>query len=175
MDKSALITKLASSAVIAGVFNHLGVSGYLFITLIGLMVIDYITGILAAVQEKLDNPDDETLGLSSKKGKQGTIGKVVTILLIFACMILDYVMTIVAPEIGIEMLMSIKFTSVLLIYYNGTELVSIVENATRASNKATPTWLVKTIHWLSDSFSKYIAKKLMDTAKNLEQSSEETE
>lgn len=175
MNSSAFLMKVLSSVVIANFLNKLGVAGYLGITLGILMIMDFITGILAAAHQKINNPEDESLGVSSKKAKQGAIGKAITIILVGLCLVVDHILAIVGPEMGLEVLSAVNFTFVILVYYNGTEIVSIVENATKASSKDTPAWLKAFVNWLSGTFGKYIAKKLAEISNGEIKETEEDE
>lgn len=165
-EGNALLVKTTVSIIFATLFEKIGISGYLFITLIFFMILDYISAILAAKQEKLRNPEDETLGWNSSKGKEGTINKLKQMIAVVACMVLDKVIGLVGPELGITILESFKFTFVILVYYNGAELISIIENLNKGTDKVIPDWLVSTVKWLDTSFGQFVAHKLSDLTKD---------
>lgn len=160
---SALFTKVTVSVLLAQLLEKLDLNGYLFIILIFFMIADYISAIIAAKQEKLEHPEDETKGWSSKKAKKGTYHKLQQMIIIVACMLLDEVINLVAPQMGVAILEGFKFTFVILVYYVGAEFISIIENVNKGTEKAAPQWLVTTIKWLDTSFGKYIATLLKET------------
>ena len=53
------------------------------------MACDYISGVLAAKKEALENPDNAELGLSSRKGIKGIIKKLGYILLVGTAFTVD--------------------------------------------------------------------------------------
>lgn len=106
------------------------------------MVIDYITGILASKQEALEHPDNPAYGWSSKRGKQGIIKKVGHLCVIAAAMVVDYIILHVAAQTGIQVSLKAFFGLLVAVWYILNELLSIIENAGRMGANV-PTWLSK--------------------------------
>ena len=63
------------------------------------MIIDYITGMLAAKKEGLEHPDDKAYGWSSRKSIQGIYKKAGYIVVVLVAVITDYLIYIISEEI----------------------------------------------------------------------------
>ena len=85
----------------AGVWisSKLGLLIPLMCLLIVLMLIDYISGLLAAKKEALEYPDNKEYGWSSKKSVLGIYKKVGYILTIFIAICIDYLIYRFADEL----------------------------------------------------------------------------
>ena len=86
-----------------------------FITLIIVMLLDYISGIAKAWQKS---------ALNSGIGIKGIIKKVFNIFLVIIGIILDILMLYIFPEMQIKMLFSLMITFYIII----NEIISILEN-----------------------------------------------
>ena len=95
------------------------------------MVVDYISGILAAKKEAIEHPEETDIGLSSKKGVLGIIKKVGYMLIVVVSFLVDYVIAKSANMfVGVSDT-NILFGWVTLIWFSLNELLSIVENLGR--------------------------------------------
>ena len=86
-----------------------------FITLIVIMLLDYITGIVKAWQKA---------NLNSSIGIKGIIKKVFNIFLVIIGVVLDIIIIYIFPEMQVKMLFSMMITFYIII----NEIISILEN-----------------------------------------------
>ena len=117
--------------------------------LMGTMVLDYITGMLASKNEAIDHPGDTGYGRSSRKGAKGIIKKVGYLCVIAAAMVVDYVIVSVSVELGMQISVKAFFGLLVAVWYLLNELLSIIENAGRMGANV-PEWLRKYIAVLKD-------------------------
>ena len=130
--KNILYTVQAvASAVVAWLLARMGLLFYAVCILAGAMVLDYLTGMLAAKREAIEHPDDPSYGWSSKKGAEGIIKKVGYLCIIAVAMIVDYVILNVAAQIGVTIQVKAFFGLLVAVWYILNELLSIIENAGR--------------------------------------------
>ena len=82
----------------AGAFlsSKLGILYPVLCILMGMMVLDYITGMLASKTEAIDHPGDAGYGWSSRRGAKGIIKKVGYLCVIAVAIVVDYVIVSVA-------------------------------------------------------------------------------
>ncbi|MEG0216107.1 MAG: phage holin family protein [Hungatella sp.] len=130
----------------AGAFlsNKLGILFPVFCLLVGMMVVDYITGMLASKTEALDHPGDSNYGWSSKKGAKGIIKKVGYACVIAVAMVVDFIILFVADRVGFNMPTTAIFGMLVAVWYLLNELLSIIENAGRMGAQV-PEWLCRYI------------------------------
>ena len=135
----------------AGAFlsDRLGILYPVLCMLAFMMVIDYMTGMLASKNEAIDHPGDSAYGWSSKKGAKGIIKKVGYLCVIAVAMVVDYVIVTVSGTLGFTMPASAFFGLLVTVWYLLNELLSIIENAGRMG-AAVPEWLLKYIAVLKD-------------------------
>lgn len=135
----------------AGAFlsDHLGILYPVLCVLMGMMVIDYITGMLASKSEAIDHPGDSNYGWSSKKGAKGIIKKVGYMCVITAAMVLDYIIAQISGQLGFQIPPSAFLGLLVAVWYLLNELLSIIENAGRMG-AAVPEWLLEYIAVLRD-------------------------
>lgn len=135
----------------AGAFlsDRLGILYPVLCMLAFMMVIDYMTGMLASKNEAIDHPGDSAYGWSSKKGAKGIIKKVGYLCVIAVAMVVDYVIATVSGTLGFTMPASAFFGLLVAVWYLLNELLSIIENAGRMG-AAVPEWLLKYIAVLKD-------------------------
>lgn len=129
--------------------NKLGILFPVLCALAVMMVVDYITGMLASKSEAMDHPQDPGYGWSSKKGAKGIIKKVGYLCVIAVAMMVDYVIATVSGTLGLTMPASTFFGLLVAVWYLLNELLSIIENAGRMG-AAVPEWLLKYIAVLKD-------------------------
>lgn len=135
-----IMTQGALAAVGAFLSDKLGILFPILCMLCVMMVIDYITGMLASKAEALDHPGDETYGWSSKKGARGIIKKVGYLSVIAVAMVVDYVVAITAERIGFQIPTTAFLGLLTAVWYILNELLSITENAGRMGANV-PEWL----------------------------------
>lgn len=139
-----------TSAVAAWLLAKMGLLFYVMMVLCGAMILDYITGMLAAKRESIHHPDDPAYGWSSKRGAEGIIKKVGYVCIIAAAMIADWIIFNVAATIGIDVKLKAFFGLLAAVWYVLNELLSIIENAGRMGAPV-PEWLTKNIAVLKKS------------------------
>ena len=132
----------AATAAIAWLSARLGILLPVLCVLLTVMVLDYITGMLASKREALEHPDDPAYGWSSRRGAEGIIKKVGYLCIIAAAMIVDYIILSVAAQAGIEVALKAFFGLLVAVWYILNELLSIIENAGRMGAPV-PDWLAK--------------------------------
>lgn len=139
-----------TSAVAAWLLAKMGLLFYVMIVLFGAMILDYITGMLAAKREAINHPDDPTYGWSSKRGAEGIIKKVGYVCIIAVAMAADWIIFNVAATVGIDVKLKAFFGILTAVWYVLNELLSIIENAGRMGAPV-PEWLTKNIAALKKS------------------------
>ena len=132
------------AAAIAWLSNKLGILLPMLVILCFLMAADYITGMLASKKEALDNPDNPAYGWCSAKGARGILKKVGYMAVISVAMVLDYVIMIMAGQVGLDVRKSVFFGLLATAWYILNEMLSIAENAGRMGSNV-PEWLMKYI------------------------------
>ncbi len=117
----------------AGVWisSKLGLLIPLMCLLIVLMLIDYISGLLAAKKEALEYPDNKEYGWSSKKSVLGIYKKVGYILTIFIAICIDYLIYRFADELGLQHNSGTIFSLLITFWFVINEILSILENIGR--------------------------------------------
>lgn len=111
--------------------NKLGIFMPVLGLLCILMIVDHISGMLAAKKEALDSPEDKTLGWSSKKSITGIYKKIGYIITIFVAFCIDYLIFKFASELEIEAKSNTIFGLMTSIWFIVNECISILENASR--------------------------------------------
>ena len=149
--KSEYVIMIHGALAAAGAFlsDRLGILFPVLCMLMGMMVLDYITGMLASKTEAIDHPGDRGYGWSSAKGAKGIIKKVGYLCVIAAAMVLDYIIMKVAGELGFKIPASAFFGLLVAVWYLLNELLSIIENAGRMGANV-PEWLRNYIAVLKD-------------------------
>lgn len=149
--KKEYVFAVQGALAAAGAFlsDRLGILFPVLCVLMGMMVLDYLTGMLASKNESIDHPNDSNYGWSSKKGAKGIIKKVGYLCVIAVAMVVDYVIARVSGELGFKMPASAFFGLLVAVWYLLNELLSIIENAGRMG-AAVPEWLLKYIAVLKD-------------------------
>ena len=102
MKWKELLERLAGAFAGMWISSKLGLLIPLMCLLILLMLIDYISGLLAAKKEALEYPNSKEYGWSSKKSILGIYKKVGYILTIFIAICVDYLIYEFADEIGLQ-------------------------------------------------------------------------
>lgn len=149
MERYLTLIQLFIAAVIAWLSDRLGILLPLLCVLCVFMAVDYITGMLASKTEAIDHPGDPAYGWNSRKGAKGILKKVAYICVIAVAIALDYVIIVMAGQIGIDVHGNAFFGLLATAWYILNELLSITENAGRMGANV-PEWLSKYIAVLKD-------------------------
>lgn len=144
MEKAIITLQVLLSAVGAWISAKLGILLPILTILFGMMILDYITGMLASKKEAINHPDDPEYGWSSKKGAQGIIKKVSYLCVIAVALMVDYIILNVTNEVGLQTPEKTFFALLVTIWYLLNEALSIIENAGRMGAPI-PEWLSKYI------------------------------
>ena len=144
MKSLGLMIRGMASAALAWISARLGVLFPVLFLLTAMMVVDYVTGMLASKKEAMEHPEDPSLGWNSKKGAKGIIKKVGYLCVIAVAMNVDYIIVNVAGSLGYEMPVKAVFGLMVAIWYLLNEMLSIIENAGRMGAPV-PEWLERYI------------------------------
>lgn len=134
----------ALSAAGAFLSAKLGILFPVLVILASMMVVDYISGMMASKVEAIEHPDDPNYGWSSKKGAKGIAKKVGYLCIIAVAMVVDYLTLKVAAALGITVSAKAIFGLMVAVWYILNELLSIIENAGRMGVNV-PDWLCRYI------------------------------
>lgn len=137
------------TAVGAYLSSRLGILFPVLCLLLGMMVLDYVSGMLASKKEALDHPGDTSYGWSSKKGAKGIIKKLGYMCAIAVAMVVDYVIMMMAEKFGWQVPIKVFFGLAVTVWYLLNELLSIIENVGRMGADV-PIWLQNYIAVLRD-------------------------
>lgn len=121
MEKVNVI-KGVLSGLLAAISAKLGILGPMLLALTCVMLVDYITGMLASKKENV---------ISSKKGMWGIIKKVLYIVVVGIGMLMDWLILQMAGELGIQIPLTTFFGLLVAVWLIINEVISILENLTR--------------------------------------------
>lgn len=138
----------AITVAISWISARLGILFFPVVILMLMMVIDYITGMLASQKEAIEHPEDPDVGWSSRKGVLGIIKKVGYVCIIVVAVSLDHIILQAAAPLGLDVPRGI-FGLIVTIWFVLNEMLSIVENVGRMG-AAVPPWLAKCVASLKD-------------------------
>lgn len=144
MKTDYLIGQGAVSAAIAWLSLKLGAMFWPLAILLILMVIDYVTGMMASKAEAIRHPEDPNYGWSSKKGVLGVLKKVGYVCVIAVAVSLDLILITSAAHIGLDVPVKGLIGMIVTIWLALNEMLSIVENAGRMGADVPP-WLARYI------------------------------
>lgn len=122
MQNKDFFQQTVISAALAGLLYYLGIVAIPIIMLIFAMMIDYITGMMSACYNS---------ELSSKKGIKGIIKKVGYLTLVFAAMIIDWLISQGLQQINIDTKYTVFFAVLVAVWLIINELISVLENLSR--------------------------------------------
>ena len=134
----------AITAAVAWLSARLGALFAPLMLLMGLMILDYITGMLASKKEAIEHPDDPAFGWSSRKGGIGIIKKVGYMCVIVAAVCLDCILADAGTAFGVDLSGKMIFGLIVSVWYLLNELLSVIENAGRMGAPV-PAWLARYI------------------------------
>ena len=96
-----------------------------------LMILDYISGMLAFKKEALEHPNSKKYGWSSKKGIIGIYKKMGYVLTIIVTLCIDYLFAEILAELGFHNNQKTFFGLLAIVWFIINEMLSILENAGR--------------------------------------------
>ena len=161
MSKGTCTTiQLLATGVIAFLSEKLGITFYLLGLLVFLMVVDYISGMIASMVEAIDHPGDTSYGWSSKKGAKGIAKKIAYLFVITVAIVIDYILAKTSGNLGYH-LPSAMLSLLTTVWYLLNEALSITENAGRMGAPV-PEWLMKYIAVLKDKIDSSNETNLKD-------------
>ena len=141
MKREYVVAVQGALALIGALLSEkLGILFQVLCLFLGMMVIDYITGMLASKAEAIDHPGDASYGWSSKKGAKGIIKKVGYLCVIAVAIVVDYVIVTFSGKLGLQMPGTAYMGLLVTVWYLLNELLSIIENAARMGARV-PEWL----------------------------------
>ena len=121
--------------IITGMFgwisNKMGIVAQILPALVVLMVLDQISGVLAAKKEETENLGNPDYRVSSRKMRVGIYKKAGYIFAITVAMASDYMIRNFGAFVGIEVSDKVNFGMLITIWLSITELLSILENIQR--------------------------------------------
>lgn len=149
MYNKGLWEKSILSVMGAWISNKLGLLFPALGLLMVLMIIDYISGMLAAKKEALENPGDSRYGWSSKRSILGIYKKLGYMLTILVAVSIDYLIFKFTKEIGLEFDSDTIFGLLVTVWFIINELISILENVGRMGTEL-PDFLKKVLSELKN-------------------------
>lgn len=159
MEKKVSINTLkgviATTGAIIG--NELEMISPAIILLIFLMIVDYVSGMLASKKEAVEHPNNKKYGWSSKKSIIGIYKKMGYILTILVALSTDYMIYALLGKMGIEYSIKTIFGFVVTIWLIINELLSILENAGRMG-AALPKFLMNILAEIRNDVDDYGTK-----------------
>ena len=138
----------AVTVAVSWLAARLGVLFAPVILLMVMMVLDYISGMLASKAEAIAHPEDPAYGWSSRKGILGILKKIGYMCLIVVAVGLDHILIQAAAPLGVDLPKAI-FGLLVTVWMVLNEMLSIVENAGRMGAPVPP-WLAKCVASLKD-------------------------
>lgn len=148
--------KLAIVLCMTALSEQFGMFGVLAFVLCCLMIIDWISGALAAISENAKvRTNDEQMkhGLKSILGIKGIVKKIGYMCAVVLACVLDATISITTDYLGIVLPVTLFFGNLVCLWFVCNEMVSILENLDR-SGVALPSWLIKTIDILKINIDK---------------------
>ena len=143
MKETCIFIQALITGVFAMLYEKLGIFLPLMSIFMALMVMDYLSGMLASKHEAIEHPGDPAYGWNSKKGVNGIIKKVGYICVVFVAMMVDYLLTILSEVVARPMEVT-AFGVLVTMWFILNEALSICENAGRMGAPV-PDWMTKYI------------------------------
>lgn len=144
MKTDYLIGQGAVSAAVAWLSLKLGLMFWPLAILMILMIIDYITGMLASKAEAIQHPGDPAFGWSSRRGILGVLKKVGYMCVIAVAVCLDQIIITGVAQMGFDVPAKGLFGLIVTVWFVLNEMLSVIENAGRMGADIPP-WLAKYI------------------------------
>lgn len=149
MDIKQKTLKGALSAFLAVAVNYAGIIAVPIIMLCVVMLLDYITGMVAAWQSR---------ELSSKKGSFGIIKKLCYLIAVCVGIIVDWVIYSGLDSMGVSLGITVLFGVIIAIWLIINELLSILENL-RKIGVPLPAFLEKIVRRLKNTTEVIVTKE----------------
>lgn len=153
MDKKIMFSKGTFATIFAFIGDKLGMICPALALFTFLMIVDYISGMLAAKREAIEHPNNKKYGWNSKKGLIGIYKKIGYIFTVLVALSTDYIIFKFVEEIGIQYKSNTLFGVLVLIWFINNELLSILENVGRMGVKL-PGFLVNILTDLKQDIEK---------------------
>lgn len=150
MNNNSIWEKSILSILGAWISNKFGLLLPALGLLIILMIVDYISGMLAAKKEAFENPNSSKYGWSSKRSILGIYKKIGYMLTILVAISIDYLIFKFAKEIGLEIGANTVFGLLVSVWFIINELISILENVGRMGTEL-PEFLEKVLAELKNN------------------------
>ena len=132
------VFKAIVAVAVGGLSAYLGIMAIPLVILVGVMIIDYASGMLKAWV---------TRSLCSRTGVVGIIKKVGYLLVVCVAGVVDWLVTYGMVQVGIEIDVSFCFGLIVTIWFIINEAISILENLAKIGVPL-PAFLTKLIHKL---------------------------
>ena len=123
--------KIIVTGMLGWISNKMGIFAQILPALVVLMVLDQISGVLAAKKEETENLGNPDYRVSSRKMRVGIYKKAGYIFAITVAMASDYMIRNFGAFVGIEVSDKVNFGMLITIWLSITELLSILENIQR--------------------------------------------
>lgn len=149
MDIKQKTLKGALSAFLAVAVNYAGIIAVPIIMLCVVMLLDYITGMVAAWRSR---------ELSSKKGSFGIIKKLCYLIAVCVGIIADWVIYSGLESMGVSLGIKVLFGVIIAIWLIISELLSILENL-RKIGVPLPAFLEKIVRRLKNTTEEIVTKE----------------
>ena len=149
MKTNIIFGKGMLAAIGVWISNSMGLLIPTLMLLTILMVLDYISGMLASKKEALEHPDNPQYRWSSRKSIIGIYKKIGYILTVLVAVSTDYLIHHYATELGLTSVNHTLFGLLVSIWLILNELISILENAGRMG-VTLPDFLVRVLVDLKD-------------------------
>ena len=149
MDIKQKTLKGALSAFLAVAVNYVGIIAVPIIMLCVVMLLDYITGMVAAWRSR---------ELSSKKGSFGIIKKLCYLIAVCVGIIADWVIYSGLESMGVSLGITVLFGVIIAIWLIINELLSILENL-RKIGVPLPAFLEKIVRRLKNTTEVIVTKE----------------
>lgn len=153
MDKKVMYLKGLVVGVVTLISDKFGIVVPALILLSLLMVVDYLSGMLASKKEALEHPNNKKYGWSSKKSIIGIYKKVGYMLTILVAFSADYLIFYILKEIGFTYQADTLFGILVTVWFVLNEILSILENVGRMG-VAIPAFFKKVLATMRDDIEK---------------------
>ena len=144
MRSEYLALQGGAAAYIGLLAARLGLLFWPLVILALIMVVDYITGMLASKTEAILHPGDPAYGWSSRKGLLGILKKTGYLAIIAVGVCLDQIILTGLSHMGVESPIRGLFGLIIVVWLVLNEMLSVVENAGRMGADVPP-WLARYI------------------------------
>ena len=138
--------KYIISVVAGALLAYFKLYGLAFGLVAAVVILDLITGVIAAVVTGE--------GLSSQKAFKGVLKKATLFLALIFGTFLDLFVPYAVKHVNISLPEGLLFSSVICVYIVVTECISIIENIFRCHDGALPKWLEKLFAGAKDKLDK---------------------